>query len=113
MNRIDRGSLGAFYCATGLTCFVVLLCICIITQMLGSPVTLFGILSSDVLAESDPISEDFSALSSSPEPERPLLSHALTEFRSIRHLPLVLISVFRPPSAESDLLSSTIARSDF
>ena len=36
-----------------------LLCVCIITQMLGAPFTLFGILSSDVLAESDPISEDF------------------------------------------------------
>ena len=99
MNQIDRRSLNASYCAVGLACSVVLLCVCIITQMLGAPFTLFGILSSDVLAESDPISEDFSTLSPSPEPERPLLSHALTEFRPIRHLPLVLISVFRPPSA--------------
>jgi hypothetical protein len=99
MNQIDRRSLSSFYHATSLACFVMLLCVWIITQMLGAPFTLFGILSSDVLAESDPISEDFSTLSPSPEPERPLLSHALTEFRPIRHLPLVLISVFRPPSA--------------
>jgi len=99
MREIGRRSLSSSYCATGLACLGVLLCVCIITQMLGVPFTLFGILSADVFAESDPISEDFSALSPSPEPERPLLSHALTEFRPIRHLPLVLISVFRPPSA--------------
>jgi hypothetical protein len=87
------------YQATGLVCLVVLLCLCVIAQMLGAPFTLLGLLNSDVLAESEPLSEDFSALSPSPEPERPLLSHLLTEFRTVRHLPVVLTSVFRPPSA--------------
>ena len=85
--------------ATGLACLVVLLSVCVITQMLGSPFTLLGLLNSDVLAESEPISEDASALSPSPKPERPLLSHVLTDFHPVRHLPLVLASVFRPPSA--------------
>ena len=99
MNQIDRESLGASSCARGLACFVVLLCVCIITQMLGAPFTLLGLWNSDILAESEPISEDFSAFSQPPEPERPLLSHVLTEFHSVRHLPVVLTSVFRPPSA--------------
>ena len=85
--------------ATGLACLVVLLCVCVIAQMLGAPFTLLGLLNSDVLAESEPISDDFSALSPSSELERSLLSHLLTESRAIRHLPVVLTSVFRPPSA--------------
>ncbi len=87
-----------FYQATGLACLVMLLCACVIAQMLGAPFTLLGLLNSDV-AEPEPISDDFSALSPSSELERSLLSHLLTEFRAIRHLPVVLTSVFRPPSA--------------
>ena len=87
------------YKATGLASLVVLLSVCVIAQMLGAPFTLLGLLNSDVLAESEPISEDSSALSPSPGPERPLLSHVLTELSPVRHLPVVLTSVFRPPSA--------------
>ena len=83
--------------ATGLACLVALLCVCVIVQMLGAPFTLLGLFNADVLAESEPISEDSSALSPSLDPERPLLSHVLTDFRPVRHLPVVLTSVFRPP----------------
>ena len=84
--------------ATGLACLVVLLCVCVIAQMLGAPFTLLGLMDSDILTESEPLSEDSSALSPSLEPEKPLLSHVLAEFHSVRHLPVVLTSVFRPPS---------------
>lgn len=87
-----------FYQAMGLACLVVLLCACVIAQMLGAPFAVLELLNSDV-AESEPVSEDFSALSPSPELERSLLSHRLTEFRAIRHLPVVLTPVFRPPAA--------------
>ena len=78
---------------------VILLGVCVIAQMLGAPFTLLSVMDSDILTESEPLSEDSSALSPSPEPEKLLLSHVLTEFRSVRHLPEVFISVFRPPSA--------------
>ena len=94
----SNATCGSFQ-ATGLACLVVLLCVCVIAQMLGAPFTLLGLLNSDVLTESELLSEDSSALSLSPEPERPLLSHVLTEFHPVRHLPVVLTSVFRPPSA--------------
>ena len=87
------------YQTTGLACLIVLLSVCVIAQMLGAPFTLIGLMDSDILTESEPISEDSSAVSPSPEPEKPLLSHVLTEFPPVRHLPVVLISVFRPPSA--------------
>lgn len=75
-----------------------LLCVCIVTQMLGVPATLIELVNSDVLTKAEPVSEDFSTLSRSPEPERPRLFHSLTEFRPVRHLPVLLTSVFHPPS---------------
>jgi len=76
---------------------VLVLCVCVVTQMLGMPVTLLGLLdSSNTLAES--MSEDSSVLPSLPRPVRPSLLHLLTEFRHILHLPILLTSVFRPPA---------------
>lgn len=83
--------------ANGLACVVVLLCVCIIAQMLGAPFTLLGLMDSDVLTESEPVSEDVTALSLSPEPERPRLFHLLADSSSVLHLPVLLTSVFRPP----------------
>lgn len=76
---------------------VVLLCVCVIAQVLGAPFTLLGLMTSEIFTESEPVSEDFTALSPSPEPERPRLFHLLTEFRSVLQLPVVLTSVFQPP----------------
>lgn len=85
------------YSATGVACLVMLLCVCVIAQMLGAPFTLLDLLNSDMLLEPEPISEDVSALSPFPEPERLHLFHVLTDLRSVRHLPVLLTSVFRPP----------------
>ena len=87
------------YRAIAVACVMLLLCVCVVTQMLGTPFTLLGLLNSDALTESELNSEDFSALSPSPQPERPFLSHVLMEFHPIRHLPVIVTSVFRPPSA--------------
>jgi hypothetical protein len=76
---------------------VVLLCVCVIAQMLGAPFTILELLNSDILAELEPLFEDSSALSPSPEPERFLLSYLLSEFRTVHHLPVLLTPVFRPP----------------
>lgn len=82
---------------------LVLLCVCVVTQMLGAPFTLLSLLNSDMLAESEPISEDLSACSPSLEAERSRLVHLLTAFRPLIHLPTLRTSVFHPPSASSDL----------
>lgn len=74
-----------------------LLCICVVTQMLGVPVTLIGLLSADVLTKSEPVSEDLSTLSMLPEPGRPRLLSLLIQFRSMPQLPILPVSVFHPP----------------
>ena len=81
----------------GVACLIMLLCICVVTQMLGAPFTLLGALSSDILTESEPVSEDMTALSPSPEPDKPRLFYMLTDFHSVHHPPVLLTSVFHPP----------------
>ena len=83
--------------STGLLCLVLLLCLCVVTQMLGVPVTLLGLLDSDRLIQSEPASEDPTVLSSIPEPERPNFLSFFTDSAAGRRLPVVLSSVFRPP----------------
>ncbi len=78
--------------------FVLLLCVCVVTQMLGVPATLIDLLNSDVLTKSEPVSEDHSTVSPSLEPERPHLFYSFTEFRPVRHLPVLSTSVFHPPA---------------
>lgn len=87
----------ASYWARGVACLIMLLCICVVTQMLGAPVTLIGLLSADLLTKSEPVSEDFSTLSTLPEPGKPRLLSLLIQFRSIPQLPILPVSVFRPP----------------
>ena len=99
MRLINRMALRSSRCATGLACFVVLLSVCVVTQMLGVPITLIGVMDSDLLAKSEPVSEDCSTISRSPEPERAWFLHSFTEFRPVHHLPVLARSVFRPPSA--------------
>lgn len=88
-----------FSCLTrGAASLILLLCICVVTQMLGVPVTLIGLLNADVLTKSEPVSEDFSTLSTLPEPGQPHLLSLLIQFRSMSQLPILPVSVFRPPS---------------
>jgi hypothetical protein len=99
MNHTDRIVSHALSCPVGLACVVMVLCICVVTQMLGIPATLMDLVNSDVLTKSEPVSEDFSALSSLTEPERPHFFRVVTEFRPVHHLPILATTVFHPPSA--------------
>ncbi len=83
----------------GVTPLILVLCICVVTQMLGAPVTLIGLLNEDVLTKSEPVSEDFSTLSTLPEPGQPRLLSLIIQFRSRSQLPILPVSVFRPPLA--------------
>ena len=81
-----------------LRCLVVLLCICVVTQMLGVPATFMDLLSSDALVKSEPVSEDHTTVSPSAEPERPRLLTLVTESDSVLRLPILTTSVFHPPA---------------
>lgn len=68
-----------------------------VTQILGVPVTLIGLLNADWPTKSEPVSEDFSTLSTLPEPGKPYLLSLLDAFRFVPQLPILPVGVFRPP----------------
>lgn len=76
---------------------VVFICLCVVLQMLGAPVTLLGLLTSDTPVES--FSEDFSIPPIAPEPGVPSLSRFRVETQPPGHLRIFSTSVFRPPQA--------------
>lgn len=82
-----------------LACVAFLLCVCVLAQMLGAPVTLVTLVTllteADTLTES--VLEDFSVLPSVPEPERPSLLRLSVEFHPSLYLPVLATSVFHPP----------------
>ena len=84
---------------SGLACLVVFLCICVVIQMLGLPVTFLSLLNEDMLLKSDPISEDFSGLSTTPHPQSPGFLSLITEHQFKLTLPVLVTVVFHPPSA--------------
>lgn len=99
MNLTTRMAAPSSRCTTGVACLVVLLCVCVVTQMLGVPATLMDLLNSDVLTKSEPVSEDISAFAPLLEPEKPRPFNFFNESRPVLHLPVLLTSVFHPPSA--------------
>ena len=83
---------------TALLGSVLLLCICVVVQMLGAPATLVDLLSSDALVKLEPVSEDHTTVSPSLESERPRLLTMVTESHPVRRLPILTTFVFHPPS---------------
>ena len=102
MRTVDGPALRSVFRTSGAASVIMLLCVCVVVQMLGVPFTFLGLLSadllnSDMLTESESESEDLTALSLSAGLERPRLFYSSAELRAIRHLPLLPISVFHPP----------------
>ena len=81
----------------GLVCFMLLICVCVVTQMLGMPVTLLGVFDADRLMQSEPTSEDPSILVAALQPERPSFLRFFIESHAGLYLPVLPTSVFRPP----------------
>jgi len=76
-----------------LACF---LCVCVLSQMLGMPVTLGSLLNStDMLSQ--PASEDFSLLPTLPKLEARSSFHPLSEIQTSLHVPVFVKSLFHPP----------------
>jgi hypothetical protein len=86
------------YRVTAVGGFVLLLCVCVVVQMLGVPATFVDLLSSDALVKVEPVSEDHTTVSASLESERPRLFTVVSESHSVRRLPILTTSVFHPPS---------------
>jgi len=91
-DRCDHHLLSKGIIYTALIFFV---CICILSQMLGVPVTLLGLLTSDTPVEL--LSEDFSILPITTVPGRPIGSSFHVEFEPSFHIPIFSTSVFHPP----------------
>ncbi len=74
---------------------VAVVCLCVVFQMLGAPVTLLGLLTQETPVEL--LSEDFSILPIAPMPgtSSAFSFHAALE-RSF-HIPIFSTSVFHPP----------------
>jgi hypothetical protein len=77
---------------------VLVLCVCVLSQMLGTPVTLFGLLTSaDLLTES--VSEESSLPSTVTRPITSGLFRSHSELPSSLYLHIFVTSVFHPPPA--------------
>ncbi|MGC4098639.1 MAG: hypothetical protein QM706_16120 [Nitrospira sp.] len=82
----------------GLIIAVVLLCVCVLTQVLGVPGTLIDLLtSSDTLVES--VLEDALLTPAVTEPRALSFNFAHVISQTSVHLPVFVTSVFHPPQA--------------
>lgn len=77
------------------TALILFVCICVVSQMLGAPVTLLSLLTSDTPVEL--LSEDFSIPPFTPVPGTPSRSSFYAELEPSFHIPIFSISVFHPP----------------
>ncbi len=95
MKWIEPGGVRLSEQGVGVVCLISLLCLCVVFQMLGVPVTLLALLTSDSPIES--LSEDFSILPIMLKPRAPDHIAFSVEFQRLIYLPIVSISIFRPP----------------
>ena len=95
MSRFSTRSLASSSCGTGVVILVLFVCICVVSQMLGTPVTLIDVLTSELPGES--VSEDFSIPPLTPEPSLAAQARLSEHVDSMQYLPILAISVFHPP----------------
>lgn len=97
MSHIGESTIRLFPTCTGAVILILIVCLCVVFQMLGAPVTLLGLLTSDTPVESP--SEDFSIPPSIPEPGTPNRSRFTVESQFSRHFPVFSTAVFHPPQS--------------
>ncbi len=78
-----------------IACLLSFLCLCVVFQMLGVPVTLLAVLALDSPIES--LSEDFSILPVIWEPRTFNRIALYVEFQRFVYLPIFSSAIFRPP----------------
>ena len=97
MSHSDERTICSQLAGTCSAILIVFVCLCVVFQMLGAPVTLLGLLTSDTPVES--LSEDFSIPPSMPEPEGGNRSHFTVESQASGHFPVFSTAVFHPPQS--------------
>lgn len=95
MSQFSPRTLASSFCGTGVVILILFVCICVVLQMLGTPVTLIEVLTSELPGES--VSEDFSVPPVTPEPDLTSQARLYENVDSLQHLPILAISVFHPP----------------
>ncbi len=95
MSRFSPRTLASSFCGTGVAVLVLFVCICVVSQMLGIPVTLIDVLTSEQPGES--VSVDFSVPPVTPELDLASQARLYENVVSLEHLPILAISVFHPP----------------
>ena len=95
MSRIVERTIRFLPAGTGAVILILFVCLCVVFQMLGAPVTLLGLLISDTPVES--LSEDFSIPPIIPKPGQPGHSSFSVNFQPAAPLPIVLSAGFHPP----------------
>ena len=79
----------------GVVILVLFVCICVVSQMLGTPVTLIDVLTSELPGES--VSEDFSIPALTPKPDLAAHTRLYEKLDPSHHLPILANSIFHPP----------------
>ena len=95
MSRFSPRTLASSSCGAGVVILVLFVCLCVVTQMLGIPVTLIDVFTSELAGES--VSEDFSVPPVTPEPALATQARLSENVDSMQYLPILAISVFHPP----------------
>ena len=100
MGWIDQWKFGCLRGnQSGIASLIVVLCVCILIQMLGLPVTFLSLLDSDDLLKSQPGAEDFSAPSQVLYPDRPGQVTGTVQVPAMLVLLVLPRTFFHPPAA--------------
>jgi hypothetical protein len=95
MSRFSPRTLASSSCGASVVILVLFVCICVVAQMLGAPVTLIDVLTLELPGES--VSEDFSVPPVTPEPALATQARLSENVDSLRYLPILTVAVFHPP----------------
>lgn len=89
-------------------CLIGFLCLCVVFQMLGVPVTLLALLTSDSPIES--LSEDFSILPITLKPSTLNRIAFYVELQRLIYLPIFSTAIFRPPQGWPPFFTSKLVQ---
>jgi len=95
MSWFSPRTLASSSCGAGVVILILFVCICVVSQMLGTSVTLIDVLTSELPGES--VSEDFSVPPVTPEPDLAAQARLYENLDPLQYLPILAISVFHPP----------------
>lgn len=78
---------------------VLFLCVCVLAQMLGMPITFFSLVASSDASLMESVSEDFSFPPTIPKPTTSSAWSSNLDRQSLPYVRVFVTSVFHPPQA--------------